>query len=85
VIVRTIRHALETKSSTLTLVALEDLALLLDRRPVWIAGVHADTGNRHAHVLVAGGDLHGRSVEIRSRALAEWKRQVENRARALAG
>lgn len=68
----------------LTLVALEDLALLLDRRPVWVAGVHADTHNRHAHALVAGGDEKGRSVEIRGRALTNWKRQVEERARQIA-
>ncbi len=72
--------------------ALDDLGLLLDRRPVWVAGVHRDTENTHAHVLLAGSDdaalkrdSAGRSVEMRGRTLDKWKRQVEERARRLAG
>ncbi len=73
----------------LVAVSMEDLGLLLDRRPVWVAGVHRDTDHTHAHVLLAGsddtgkGDIRGRSVEIRGRALDKWKRQVEERARRL--
>jgi len=69
--------------------ALDELGLLLDRRPVWVAGVHRDTDHTHAHVLLAGGDeagnadRKGRSVEIRGRTLDKWKRQVEERARRL--
>ena len=62
-------------------IVLDDLGLLLDRRPVWVAGVHRDTDNTHTHVLLAGGDAEGRSTEIRGRALERWKRQVEERAR----
>lgn len=75
----------------LVCVALEDLGLLLDRRPVWVAGVHRDTDHTHAHVLLAGsgeagqGDKGGRSVEIRGRTLERWKARVEERARRLAG
>jgi len=74
----------------LVCVALDDLGLLLDRRPVWVAGVHRDTDHTHAHVLLAGSDQTGtrdkggRSVEIRGRTLERWKRQVEERARRLA-
>jgi len=74
----------------LVCVALDDLGLLLDRRPVWVAGVHRDTDHTHAHVLLAGSDAAGnadkggRSVEIRGRTLERWKRQVEERARRLA-
>jgi len=74
----------------LVCVALDDLGLLLDRRPVWVAGVHRDTDHTHAHVLLAGSDAAGmrdsggRSVEIRGRMLERWKRQVEERARRLA-
>ncbi len=74
----------------LVAVSMEDLGLLLDRRPVWVAGVHRDTENTHAHVLLAGSDealkrdSGGRSVEIRGRALERWKRQVEERARRIA-
>ncbi len=71
--------------------ALDELGLLLDRRPVWVAGVHRDTDNVHAHVLLAGGDTSGygdsggRSVEIRGRTLARWKARVEERARRVMG
>jgi hypothetical protein len=68
-----------------TAVVLDDLAALLDRQPVWVAGVHTDTDHRHAHILIAGGDAERRSVEIRERALAALKRRVEARAQALAG
>lgn len=67
----------------LTTVALDDLGAILQRRPVWIGGVHTDTENTHAHILLAGGDQRGRSVEIRGKALATFKGQVETRARAL--
>jgi len=75
----------------LVCVALDELSLLLDRRPVWVAGLHRDTDHTHAHVLLAGGDSPGyadkggRSVEIRGRTLERWKRQVEGRARRIAG
>ncbi len=73
----------------LVCVALDDLGLLLDRRPVWVAGVHRDTDHTHAHVLLAGSDAagnadkKGRSVEIRGRTLERWKARVEERARRL--
>lgn len=72
-------------------VALDELGLLLDRRPVWVAGLHRDTDHTHAHVLLAGsddarqGDKLGRSVEIRGRMLERWKARVEERARRVAG
>jgi len=75
----------------LVCVALDDLGLLLDRRPVWVAGVHTDTDHTHAHVLLAGSDdagnadREGRSVEIRGRTLERWKARVEERARRLVG
>lgn len=75
----------------LVCVALDELSLLLDRRPVWVAGLHRDTDHTHAHVLLAGsddarqGDKLGRSVEIRGRTLERWKGLVEERARRLVG
>lgn len=68
----------------LTLVAIEDLGLLLDRQPVWVAGLHQDTDNTHAHVLLAGSDKRGRSVEIRGRTLERWKVHVEDQAQRIA-
>lgn len=69
----------------LTSVGLDELGLLLDRRLVWVAGIHTDTDNLHAHILLAGGDERGRPVEIRCGALAQFKQAVEARARTLAG
>lgn len=69
----------------LAAVALGDLGRILDRRPVWVAGIHTDTDNLHAHILVAGGDERGRAVEIRRGALAQFKQAIERRAHTLAG
>ncbi len=66
-------------------VALDELGALLDRELVWLGGVHTDTDNTHAHLLLAGGDPRGRSVEIRPRALATFKVLIERHATLLAG
>ncbi len=66
-------------------VALDELGALLDRELVWLGGVHTDTDNTHAHLLLAGGDPRGRSVEIRPRALATFKVLIEHHATLLAG
>ena len=66
-------------------VALNELSALLDRDLVWLGGVHTDTDNTHAHLLLAGGDPRGRSVEIRPRALAAFKALIERHATLLAG
>ena len=66
-------------------VALDDLSALVGRDLVWLGGVHTDRDNTHAHLLLAGGDPRGRSVEIRPRALATFKVLIEHHATLLAG
>ena len=52
----------------------------IDRRLVWTAGVHGDTGTPHVHVMLAGADADGAGVILRA-PLFRW---MERRGAELA-